>query len=94
VGQLRKKTAKRAACVNREWQASVKTAKGLGMYDAKILSVATGRGPLFPICVTGCSYPPWSTMAGPYKGESGAGGNSHRACSATGTHIAPAHPLP
>ena len=49
VGQLRKRTCKRAACVNREWRGSVETAKGLGMYDVKLLSVVAG-GPTTVVC--------------------------------------------
>ena len=42
MGELRKRTAERAACVCREWRRSVETAKGLGMYDVKLLTVAVG----------------------------------------------------
>jgi len=40
--QLRKRTGKRAACVNREWRGLVETAKELGMYKRNLLSVVAG----------------------------------------------------
>jgi len=43
MGQLGKRVGGRAACVKREWQGSVETAKALGMYKGKpLLSVAAG----------------------------------------------------
>jgi hypothetical protein len=36
VGQLGKRTSERAACVNREWQGSAPTAKGLGTDNVKL----------------------------------------------------------
>jgi len=44
LGQLGKKAGERAACVKREWRDVVGTAKALGMYDSKVLSVAAGAG--------------------------------------------------
>ena len=44
LGQLGKKAGERAACVKREWRDVVGTAKALGMYDVKVLSVAVGGG--------------------------------------------------
>ena len=42
LGQLRKQAGKRAACVKREWTVTVRTAKEMGMYRSKALSVAAG----------------------------------------------------
>ena len=42
MGELKKRTAERTACVCREWRRSLETAKGLGKYDVKLLTVAAG----------------------------------------------------
>ena len=44
LGQLGKKAGERAACVKREWRSVVETAKALGMYKIKLLSVVAGGG--------------------------------------------------
>jgi hypothetical protein len=38
-----KRAGERAACVKREWRDVVGTAKALGMYDVKVLSIAVGQ---------------------------------------------------
>jgi len=43
LGQLGKRPGERAACVKREWRSVVETAKALGMYKSKLLSVAVGH---------------------------------------------------
>jgi len=57
-GQLGKKAGKRAACVKREWRDVVWTAKALGMYRTKVLSVAVGGGgdSVFTVfCLSSCA---------------------------------------
>jgi len=49
LGQVGKKAGERAACVKQEWRDVVETAKAMGMYDVKVLSVAAG-GHITAIC--------------------------------------------
>ena len=68
LGQLGKRAGQRAGCVCREWRGSVAAAKGMGMYDSKVISVAAGYQ-ITAVCTSDGDVFTFGGVSSEYDGE-------------------------